>query len=156
MNVVSSVWAFKRKRYPDGSTRKLKARICARGFEQTEGLDYFETFDPVVQWMTVRLILIMTILLKLENKQIDYTAAFLQAPLDHDVYVEMPKLFEADGKVWMLKRAIYGLKDVPRAYVLHTKDKLEDLNFRQSDADPCLFISPTVICLIYVDDALFV
>jgi hypothetical protein len=108
MNVVSSVWAFKRKRYPDGSIRKLKARICARGFEQVEGVDYFETFAPVVQWMTVRLILIMTILLNLENKQIDYTAAFMQAPLDHDVYVEMPKLFEVNGKVWKLKRALYG------------------------------------------------
>jgi hypothetical protein len=156
MNVVSSVWAFKRKRYPDGSLRKLKARICARGFEQIEGVDYFETFAPVVQWMTVRLVLIMTILLNLENKQIDYTAAFLQAPLDHDVYVEMPKLFGVTGKVWKLQRAIYGLKDAPRAYFLHTKNKLEDLGFRQSDADPCLFISPTVICLIYVDDALFV
>jgi hypothetical protein len=156
MNVVSSVWAFKRKRYPDGSLRKLKARICARGFEQIEGVDYFETFAPVVQWMTVRLVLIMTILLNLENKQIDYTAAFLQAPIDHDVYVEMPKLFSVEGKVWKLQRAIYGLKDAPRAYFLHTKNKLEDLGFRQSDADPCLFISPTVICLIYVDDALFV
>jgi hypothetical protein len=156
MNVVSLVWAFKRKRYPDGSLRKLKARICARGFEQIEGVDYFETFVPVVQWMTVRLVLIMTISLNLENKQIDYTAAFLQAPLDHDVYVEMPKLFGVTGKVWKLQRAIYGLKDAPRAYFLHTKNKLEDLGFRQSDADPCLFISPTVICLIYVDDALFV
>jgi hypothetical protein len=156
MNVVTSVWAFKRKRYPDGSIRKLKARICARGFEQIEGVDYFETFAPVVQWMTVRVVLIMTILLNLENKQIDYTAAFLQAPLDHDVYVEMPKLFQVDGKVWKLQRAIYGLKDAPRAYFIHTKNKLEELGFRQSDADPCLFISPTVICLIYVDDALFV
>jgi len=156
MNVVSSVWAFKRKRYPDGSIRKLKARICARGFEQIEGVDYFETFAPVVQWMTVRLVLIMTILLNLENKQIDYTAAFLQAPLDHDVYVDMPKLFQVSGKVWKLQRAIYGLKDAPRAYFIHTKNKLEELGFRQSDADPCLFISPTVICLIYVDDALFV
>jgi hypothetical protein len=156
MNVVSSVWAFKRKRYPDGSIRKLKARICARGFEQIEGIDYFETYAPVVQWMTVRVILIMTILLHLENKQIDYTAAFLQAPIDHDVYVEMPKLFAVDGKVWKLQRAIYGLKDAPRAYFVHTKNKLEELGFRQSDADPCLFISPTVICLIYVDDALFV
>ena len=156
MNVVSSVWAFKRKRYPDGSLRKLKARICARGFEQKEGIDYFETYAPVVQWMTVRLVLIMTILLNLENKQIDYTAAFLQAPIDHDVYVDMPKLFSVTGKVWKLQRAIYGLKDAPRAYFLHTKNKLEELGFRQSDADPCLFISPTVICLIYVDDALFV
>ena len=156
MNVVSSVWAFKRKRYPDGCLRKLKARICARGFEQIEGVDYFETYAPVVQWMTVRLVLIMTILLNLENKQIDYTAAFLQAPLDHDVYVDMPKLFTVEGKVWKLQRAIYGLKDAPRAYFLHTKNKLEELGFRQSDADPCLFISPTVICLIYVDDALFI
>jgi hypothetical protein len=156
MNVVSSVWAFKRKRYPDGSIRKLKARICARGFEQIEGVDYFETFAPVVQWMTVRIVLIMTILLNLENKQIDYTAAFLQAPIDHDVYVEMPKLFQVKGKVWKLQRAIYGLKDAPRAYFIHTKNKLEELGFRQVDADPCLFISPTVICLIYVDDALFV
>ena len=48
MNVVSSVWAFKRKRYPDRAIRKLKARICARGFEQIEGVDYFETFAPAV------------------------------------------------------------------------------------------------------------
>ena len=156
MNVVSSVWAFKKKRYPDGDLRKLKARICARGFEQIEGVDYFETFAPVVQWMTVRIILIMTILLNLENKQIDYTAAFMQAPIDHDVYVEMPKLFQVKGKVWKLKRALYGLKDAPRSFFMHTKRKLEELGFRQSDADPCLFISPTVICLIYVDDALFV
>ena len=46
--VISGVWAFKRKRYPDGSIRKLKARYCARGFEQQQGVDYFETFAPVV------------------------------------------------------------------------------------------------------------
>jgi hypothetical protein len=156
MNVVSSVWAFKWKRYPDGSIRKLKARIYACGFEQIEGVDYFETFAPLVQWMTVRVILIMTILLNLENKQINYTAAFMQAPIDHDVYVKIPKLFQTAGKVWKLKRALYGLKDAPRAYFLHTKGKIEELGFRQSNADPCLFISPTVICLIYVHDALFI
>ena len=99
MNILSSVWAFRRKRFPDGAIRKLKARICARGFEQKEGIDYFETFAPVVQWMTVRVCLIMIILLDLHNKQIDYTAAFLQAPLDHDVYVEMPKMFKSPSKV---------------------------------------------------------
>ena len=154
MNVVSSVWTFRRKQFPDGTICKLKARICAQGFEQKEGIDYFETFAPVVQWMTVRICLIMIILLNLQNKQIDYTAAFLQAPLDHDVYVEMPKMFTSPGKVWLLKRALYGLKDAPRAYFIHTKNKLEDLGFRQSDADPCLFISPTVTLLCYCDDCL--
>ena len=99
MKIISSVWAFKRKRYPDGSIRKLKARLCARGFEQREGVDYFETFAPVVQWLTVRLILIMTILMNLETKQIDYTSAFVQAKIDTDVYMEMPRGFSIPGKV---------------------------------------------------------
>ena len=156
MKVISSVWAFKVKRFPDGSVRKLKARLCARGYEQVEGQDYFETFAPVVQWLTVRLILIMTILLGLENKQIDYTAAFVQAPIDTDVYIEMPRLFATTGKVWKLRKSIYGLKQSPRNYFLHMKSKLEKLGFNQSVADPCLFISSTVICLVYVDDALLV
>jgi hypothetical protein len=67
MKVLSGVWALERKRYPDGSIRKLKARYCARGFEQVEGVDYFETFAPVVMWLTVRLLLIMSILLELET-----------------------------------------------------------------------------------------
>jgi hypothetical protein len=156
MKVISTVWAFKRKRFPDGSIRKLKARLCARGFEQVEGRDYFETFAPVVQWLTVRLILVMTIIMGLENKQIDYTAAFVQAPIDTDVYIEMPRMFSTEGKVWKLRKSIYGLKQSPRNYFLHMKQKLEKLGFTQSNADPCLFISTTVICLIYVDDALLV
>jgi hypothetical protein len=148
MKVISSVWAFKRKRFPDGSIRKLKARLCARGFEQVEGRDYFETFAPVVQWLTVRLILVMTIIMGLENKQIDYAAAFVQAPIDTEVYIEMPKMFSVHGKVWKLRKSIYGLKQSPRNYFLHMKQKLETLGFTQSNADSCLFISTTVICLV--------
>ena len=93
----------------------------------------------------------MIIMLNLQNKQIDYTAAFLQDPLDHDVYVEMPKMFTSPGKVWLLKRALCGLKDAPRTYFIYTKNKLEDLGFPQSDADLCLFISPTGTLLCYSD-----
>lgn len=155
MKVLSSVWAFKRKRYPDGSIRKLKARFCARGFEQQEGVDYFETFAPVVMWITVRLLLIMSILMDLDTKQIDYTAAFVHAPIDCLVYVACPKGFEVTGKVWRLKKSLYGLAQSPRNFFLHTKNQLENqLGFTQSEADPCLFIASDVICLIYVDDAL--
>ena len=104
--------------------------------------------------MTIRVCLIMIILFNIHNKQIDYTAAFLQAPFDHYVYIEMPMMFTSPCKIWLLKRALYGLKDAPRAYFIHTKDKLEDLGFRQSDADPCLFILPTVTLLCYCDDCL--
>ena len=67
MKVLSGVWALRRKRYPDGRIHKLKARYCARGFEQREDIDYFETFSPVVMWLTVRLLLVMSILLNLET-----------------------------------------------------------------------------------------
>jgi hypothetical protein len=92
----------------------------------------------------------------LENKQIDYTAAFVEAPIDTDVYIEMPRMFSFEGKVWKLRKSIYGLKQSPRNYFLHLKQKLETLGFTQSNADPCLFISTTVICLVYVDDVLLV
>ena len=153
--VISGVWAFKRKRYPHGAIRKLKARYCARGFEQKQGIDYFETFAPVVMWVTVRLLLIMSIIMDLDTKQIDYTAAFVHAPIDCVVYVECPKGFEVKGMVWKLNKSLYGLAQSPRNFFLHTKAQLtERLGFVQSEADPCLFISRDVICLIYVDDAL--
>lgn len=73
--------------------------------------------------MTVHVCLIMIILLSHQNKQIDYTAAFLQAPLDHDVYVDILKMFTIPTKVWLSKRqALYGLKDAPLAYFVHTKN----------------------------------
>ena len=82
MNVLPSTWAFKCKRYPDGSIRKLKARFCARGDKQIEGVDYFDTFAPVVNWTTIRLMLILSIILGLSTHQVDYTAAFVHAPIN--------------------------------------------------------------------------
>ena len=55
MNVLPSTWAFKCKRFPDGLIKKFKARFCARGDRQIEGIDYFETYALVVQWTTIRL-----------------------------------------------------------------------------------------------------
>jgi len=68
MNVIRSTWAFKIKRYPDGLIKKFKARFCARGDMQVEGIDFFETYAPVVQWTTVRLMLILEVLLGLKSK----------------------------------------------------------------------------------------
>jgi hypothetical protein len=57
----------------------------------------------------------------LENKQIDYTAAFVQAPINTDVYIEMPRMFSTQEKVWKLQKSIYGLKQSPRNFFLHMK-----------------------------------
>ena len=171
MNVLPSTWAFKCKRFPSGDIRKLKARFCVRGDRQVEGVDYFDTFAPVVNWTTVRLMLILSIVLGLSTKQVDYTAAFVHAPIDKDpdwdnlteeeqekrgVYVDMPRGFSQPGKVLKLNRSLYGLKQSPRNFFQHLKGKLENIGFESAEAvDPCLFISDKVICLVYVDDTLF-
>jgi len=156
MNVLPSTWAFKCKRYPDGTVRKLKSRFCVRGDRQVEGVDFFDTFAPVVSWTTVRLMLILSIVLGLSTRQVDYTAAFVHAPMEEDVYVGMPRGFSEPGKVLKLKRSLYGLKQSPRNFFQHLKGKLEGIGFTSAtDVDPCLFISDKVICLLYVDDTLF-
>ena len=64
--------------------RKFKARFCARGDKQIEGVDFFDTYAPVVNWTTVHLMLILSLILQLSTKQVDYTAAFVHAPIDKD------------------------------------------------------------------------
>jgi hypothetical protein len=171
MNVLPSTWACKCKHYPDGMIRKLKARFCARGDKQIEGIDFFNTFAPVVNWTTVCLMLILSIMVGLATKQVDYTAAFVHTPIDKDpdwdrlseedrkkrgVFVDMPRGFSKQGKCLRLKRSLYGLKQAPRNFFQHLKIKLEKVGFTTNIAvDPCLFISDKVICLVYVDDTLF-
>jgi hypothetical protein len=65
MNVICSTWAFKCKKYPDGLIKKFKARFCACGDQQLEGIDFFETYAPVVQWTTICLMFILERLLGL-------------------------------------------------------------------------------------------
>jgi hypothetical protein len=108
--------------------------------------------------------------MNLSTCQVDYTTAFVHAPIDKDpewetlseeqrnksgVYIEMPQGFSQPGKVLKLKRSLYGLKQSPRNFFLHLKSKLEAAGFESNESvDPCLFISDKVICLIYVDDTL--
>jgi hypothetical protein len=122
------------------------ATRCVRGDQQVEGVDFFDTYAPVVAWSTTRLLLILFVVLGLATKQVDYTNAFCQADLDEEVYVRMPKLFEKPGHVFRLK-SVYGLRQSPKNFYETLKEALEDRGFIQSQHDPCLFISDTVICL---------
>jgi hypothetical protein len=87
-------------------------------------------------------------------KQVDYTLAFIQAPINKDVYIEMPRGFCLQGKVFKLKCSLYRLKQSSRNFFLHLKGKLLKANFKQSTLDPCLFVSENVIFVTYVDDCL--
>ncbi|KAG7369081.1 reverse transcriptase RNA-dependent DNA polymerase [Nitzschia inconspicua] len=91
-----------------------------------------------------------------DSRQVDYTAAFVHAPLHDVVYVCMPRGFAEEGKVLKLRRSLYGLKQSPRNFFLHLKSNLEACGFRNPspDTDPCLFVSGKVVCVVYVDDTL--
>ena len=157
MNVIQSTWAFKCKRFPDGLIKKFKARFCARGDQQIEGVDFFETYAPVVQWTTIRLMLILEVLLGLKSKQGDVTAAFLHAklPEDEEVYVAMPQGFQQQGKCLRLRRTLYGLRQSPRAFWKYLVEKMESCGMKQSSLDPCLFVGDRVTAVAWVDDLLF-
>jgi hypothetical protein len=73
-DVLPSTWAFKIKRYPDGRVKKFKARICAGGYKQQEGINYFETWAPVVQWSTVQIVMTLALKLNLISVQCNITA----------------------------------------------------------------------------------
>ena len=120
-----------------------------------EGIGYFETFAPVIGWQTVWTMLILSLILNLATLQVDYTAAFVHVMIDTDVYVKMPKGFGEPGKVLKLWKLLYRLNQSPCNFFLHLKSKLETYGFCQSNFDPCMFISPKVICLVYVDNTLF-
>ena len=165
MEVLPSTWAFRIKRFPTGLVRKLKARICVMGNRQID-VDPFECYAPVVAWSTVRTMLILSVILNLQTVQVDYTSAFCQAPVKEDVYVSLPRGwktlnqmglqagFEEDC-VMKLKRSLYGLKQSPKNFYDHLKERLESIGFEQSKCDPCLFLKGDVTCLVYVDDCLF-
>ena len=92
--------------------KNFKARFCAHGDQQLEGIDYFETYAPVLQWTTDQLMIILEILLQLKSKQGDVMAAFVHGKLeDHEtVHNEMPLGFRQKGKVLKSKKTLYGLR----------------------------------------------
>ena len=162
MNSIRSTWAFKLKRYPDGLIKKFKARLCAHGDMKLEGIDFFETYAPVVQWTEIRLMLILEVLLGLKSKQGDVTAAFLHTDLvkDEKFFVDTTRGFEVKrkngkSKVLMLKKNIYGLCQSPRDFCKYMTSNMELCGLVQSEIYPCLFIGKKVTAIIYVDDILF-
>jgi hypothetical protein len=156
--VLKGTWVFKIKRYPSGEVRKFKARYCVRGDMQVEGVDFFDTYAPVVSWITIRLMLVLMACLQLYTIQVDFSNAFAHATLQELIFVEIPKGFDSPDEgdyVLQLDKSLYGLRQAPLTWYEHLKAGLEKHGFRRSALDPCLFIHEHVICVVYVDDCLF-
>jgi len=159
------IWSFKRKRRPDGSLLKHKARLCAHGGMQTWGDNYWETYSPVVNMMSVRLRLLIAKIHKLDSKAIDFVLAFPQAELDVDIWMYLPIGFQVDchteadsDRQYLLKldRSLYGLKQGSYNWYQKLKTGLTDRGFKPSDVDPCIYLKDGLIVLTYVDDCVIV
>ncbi|KFK29449.1 hypothetical protein AALP_AA7G135900 [Arabis alpina] len=118
-NVVGCRWVFRLKRLPNGAIHRYKARLVAKGFHQRPGIDYFDTFSPVIKPPSIRLVLSLAVSRNWTLRQLDVNNAFLQGHLQELVYMEQPPGFidsEQPDHVCKLNKAIYGLKQAPRAW----------------------------------------
>jgi hypothetical protein len=157
---ILAVWSFKRKRYPDGRVLKHKARLCAHGGMQTWGVNYWETYAPVVNWMSIRTLMALSIIHDLETRSIDFVLAFPQAPLEVDIYMEPPYGFDINGEksfILKLNKNLYGLKNASHNFWNLLREGLEARGYKQqSESDPCVFLGKDSIVLTYVDDCIVI
>jgi histone deacetylase 1/2 len=163
INVVDCKWVWKKKYKSDGSLDKYKGRLVAKGFKQRYGIDYGDTFSPVVKPATIRVVLSLAISRGWSLRQLDVSNAFLHGHLEEDVYMKQPPGYEDKnfpGYVCKLDKALYGLKQAPRAWYSRLSTKLQMLGFKASKADTSLFFmkkgSLTMFVLVYVDDIIVV
>ena len=156
---IAAKWIFKIKRDANGHTERYKARLVVKGFMQREGVDFDEVYAPVSKHTTLRTMLSIVAAQDLELRQLDVTTAFLNGELEEDIYMKQPPGYETGGPntVCHLKRALYGLRQAPRAWHTRLKLELEKIGLHASEADPGLFILPQedmLYLLVYVDDIL--
>jgi histone deacetylase 1/2 len=149
LNVIDSRWVYKIKRKHDGSVDRFKARLVAKGFKQRPGIDYDDTYRPVIKPTTIRVILSLTMMQGWHMRQLDVDNAFLHGYLEDEVYMVQPlgyvdKSFPTH--LCKLEKSLYGLKQAPRAWLARLSSKLQELGFVPSKADFSLFVYKKVSC----------
>lgn len=154
---IGSKLVFKVKRNADGSIERFKVRLVAKGFSQMPGMDFDETFAPVVKLTSIRVLCALAVRLKLHTHHLDVDTAFLNGHLEEELYMRLPHGIGANsGKVVRLLRSIYGLKQASRVWNQLLDTELEKLGFRRIHADFCIYIIKRgkYLCFlaVYVDD----
>ena len=158
--IVKGKWVFKVKRDQYGRISRYKCRYVAKGFSQVKGLDYQETFSPTVKYVTVRIMIALSVQYDWNIDQIDYETAFLNGDLQEDIYIEEPEEFESSPrKVLKLKKALYGLKQTPREWNQKLDKMLKSINFKQCRVDSGLYYADIeegnrMYITVFVDDLL--
>ncbi|GJW52222.1 ribonuclease H-like domain, reverse transcriptase, RNA-dependent DNA polymerase [Tanacetum coccineum] len=152
-------WVFKTKRDAKGEIIKYKARLVAKGYVQEQGIDFDEVFAPVARIETVRLILALAAYHGWQVHHLDVKSAFLHGDLKEEVYVTQPEGFIQQGnsgKVYKLTKALYGLRQAPRAWNVKLDQTLKSLDFKKCNLEQAVYTkrskTSTLIVGVYVDD----
>ena len=140
---IALKWVYKVKVNPKGEVVKHKARLVAKGFLQKAGIDYGEVYAPVARIETVRFVVAIATNANWSLHQLDVKSAFLNGPLDEEVYVLQPQGFVVKGsesKVYKLKKALYGLKQAPRAWNRRINSFLSQIGFKKCTSEHGLYV----------------
>jgi hypothetical protein len=154
---VGGRWVYSIKDGPDGS-QIFKARFVAKGFTQVKDVDYFDTFSPTVKMTSIRAFMQIAAEYGLSLSQMDVKTAFLNAPIDCEIYVEQPRGYESPGGlVCKLKKSLYGLKQSGRNWNNTLHEFFTQNALIQSDVDPCIYFQRCddeflAIVAVWVDD----
>ncbi len=131
----------------------------AKGYSQQQGLDYNETFAPVVKQQSLRLLLAIAVREKMQIHHIDVSTAFLYGEIKEDLYVQIPdgyNIQNKEDKVLKLNKALYGLKQAPRSWNKKLVQTFQDFGLEQLQTDNCIFYKDNLLISVYVDDMLII
>lgn len=156
---VKSKWVFTTKENAEGEIIRFKARLVAKGYSQIEGIDFQETFAPVVRYQSIRILLSYAAHHELKISQLDAVTAFLNGRLDEEIFIEQPEGFNDEtGRHCKLIKALYGLKQSPRVWNQTINKTFIEMGLSRSKLDQCIYYRITgneiLIVAIYVDDIL--
>ncbi|CAI7854786.1 unnamed protein product [Closterium sp. NIES-54] len=161
-NIVDGMWIFRVKR-PPGSLRAFKALYVARGFNQRQGVDFFQTFSPTPKMTTLWVLLHVVAQRDYELHSLDFSTAFLQGSMQEEIWLRRPPGFTGSfplGTQWSLWRPDYDLRQAPRKWHDTLRTTLAALGFAPCTTDPSLFLCtntsmPPFCVLAYIDDLVF-
>jgi transposase InsO family protein len=158
MNVVGCRWVYKLKTLANGGTKE-KSRLVAQGFTQVPGVDYEETYSPVVRYASLRALFALAAHHDWEVHHMDVRSAYLNGKLEETIYMEQPAGFVQEGQrrlICKLKKGLYGLKQAGRTWHQTIDPALRRFGLQPLGSDYCVYINQsegeTIIICLYVDD----